>query len=179
MSRQRLRQINSTRKARADVRSREVANEVALGKSVKELAVEKNVTVRTINRDLARYRERGKNAIEGEVAQEQLGQILEKWDEIESDKTMTGAEKHLAWARWMKLQIMLTGTAAPTRAIVGHVKGPQLDALYLDVRQELLNLSDEDKQEALRLMREFAKSRRKPVVVDAMLISEGDRADLS
>src|SRR5271157_5475119 len=49
----------------------------------------------------------------------------------------------------------IKGTAAPTKSIVGHVNGPQLDPLYLDIRQELLDLSDDDKQEALLLMRNF------------------------
>src|SRR5579864_1488494 len=52
----------------------------------------------------------------------------------------------------------LLGLNAPTKSIVGHVNGPQLDALYLDIRQELLDLSDGDKQEALLLIREFAKA---------------------
>jgi hypothetical protein len=98
----------------------------------------------------------------------QLARITDKWDEIDNDQTMSGAEKHLAWSRWMKLEMDLRGTAAPSKSIVGHVHGPQLDSLYLDIRQELLDLSDGDKQEALLLMREFAKSRKKLVVVDAM-----------
>jgi hypothetical protein len=46
----------------------------------------------------------------------QLSRVSEKWDEIESDDTMTGAEKHLAWSRWMKLEMDLRGTAAPSRS---------------------------------------------------------------
>jgi hypothetical protein len=105
----------------------------------------------------------------------QLARITDKWDEIETDQTMSGAEKHLAWSRWMKLEMDLRGTAAPSKSIVGHVHGPQLDALYLEIRQELLDLSDGDKQEALLLMREFAKSRKKPVVVDAMPLQPMER----
>src|SRR5579859_6814695 len=55
----------------------------------------------------------------------------------------------------------LTGSNAPTKSIHATVKGPQLDALYLDIRQELLHLGDKDKHEALLLMREFARSRKK------------------
>jgi DNA-binding Lrp family transcriptional regulator len=62
----------------------------------------------------------------------------------------------------------LLGLNAPSKSIVGHVSGPQLDTLYLEIRQELLDLSDGDKQDALLLVQEFAKSRKKPVVVDAM-----------
>ena len=48
--------------------------------------------------------------------EDQLSRIAAKWDEIENDQTMTGAEKHLAWSRWMKLEMDLRGTAAPTRS---------------------------------------------------------------
>jgi hypothetical protein len=106
----------------------------------------------------------------------QLARITEKWDEIESDDSMTGAEKHLAWSRWMKLEMDLRGTAAPSKSIVGHVSGPQLDALYLEIRQELIDLCDGDKQDALLLMKEFAKSRKKPVVVDAMPLQPVERS---
>ena len=99
---------------------------------------------------------------------DQLARITAKWDEIDLDTTMTGAEKHLAWSRWMKLEMDLRGTAAPSKSIVGHVSGPQLDGLYLEIRQELLDADDDTKQEALLLVRELAKSRRRPVVVDAM-----------
>lgn len=70
----------------------------------------------------------------------------------------------------------IKGTAAPSKSIVGHVSGPQLDALYLEIRQELLDLSDGDKQDAMLLMREFAKSRKKPVVVDAMPLQPVERS---
>jgi hypothetical protein len=47
---------------------------------------------------------------------DQLARIEEAWDSIESDMLMTGAEKHMAWARWMKLEMDLRGTAAPSRS---------------------------------------------------------------
>jgi hypothetical protein len=53
--------------------------------------------------------------------EDQLTRIQQKWEEIESDETMTGAEKHLAWSRWMKLEMDLRGTAAPTRSISANV----------------------------------------------------------
>jgi hypothetical protein len=99
----------------------------------------------------------------------QLTRITEKWDEIETDPTMSGAEKHLAWSRWMKLEMDLRGTAAPSKSIVGHVTGPQLDALYLDIREVLLDADEETRQEVLDHARELVKSRRKPIVVDLNL----------
>jgi hypothetical protein len=53
--------------------------------------------------------------------QDQLTRIQEKWDEIENDESMSGAEKHLAWSRWMKLEMDLRGTAAPSKSITAHV----------------------------------------------------------
>jgi hypothetical protein len=100
---------------------------------------------------------------------DQLARITEKWREIDLDPTMSGAEKHLAWSRWMKLEMDLRGTAAPSKSIVGHVSGPQLDALYLDIREVLLDADEETRQEVLDHARELVKSRRKPVVVDLNL----------
>jgi hypothetical protein len=48
--------------------------------------------------------------------EDQLARIADKWEQIESDDSMSGAEKHLAWSRWMKLEMDLRGTAAPTRS---------------------------------------------------------------
>jgi len=53
--------------------------------------------------------------------EDQLTRITAKWEEIVSDKTMTSAEKHLAWSRWMKLEMDLRGTAAPTKSIHANV----------------------------------------------------------
>ncbi len=62
----------------------------------------------------------------------------------------------------------LLGLNAPIKSIHATVSGPQLDAFYLDIRQELLDLDDDAKHEALLIMREFAKSRKKPVVITAL-----------
>jgi hypothetical protein len=66
----------------------------------------------------------------------------------------------------------IKGTAAPTKSIVGHVNGPQLDALYLDIRQELLDADDATKQEALVMVRELVKSRRKETLNGIPQLSE-------
>jgi hypothetical protein len=52
---------------------------------------------------------------------DQLARVTEKWDEIEHDESMSGAEKHLAWSRWMKLEMDLRGTAAPTKSITATI----------------------------------------------------------
>jgi len=156
---------------RAESRRREVIRMTADNVPLTEQAKELGVSYITVRRDRKTLMEQTRNETLSEMQlyrENQLARITEKWEEIESDKSMSGAEKHLAWSRWMKLEMDLRGTAAPTKSIVGHVNGPQLDALYLDIRQELLDLNDGDRQEALLLMHEFAKSRKKPVVVDAM-----------
>jgi DNA-binding CsgD family transcriptional regulator len=144
-----------------------------------ELAKILNVSRNTITVDRLAIMEQATSDTKLEMhlyRQDQLARIQEKWDEIESDETMTGAEKHLAWSRWMKLEMDLRGTAAPSKSIVGHINGPQLDALYLNIRQELLDLDDVAKQDALLLIREFAKSRKKPVIVDAMPLQPVERS---
>jgi hypothetical protein len=84
-----------------------------------ELAKVFNVSRNTIAED----RKYLMNVANGEAKTEmqlyrddQLTRIQQKWDEIEGDQTMSGAEKHLAWSRWMKLEMDLRGTAAPTRS---------------------------------------------------------------
>jgi hypothetical protein len=75
-------------------------------------------------RQLLRFAGEGMEKINNDIEQakdDQLTRIEEKWDEIEADASMTGAEKHLAWSRWMKLEMDLRGTAAPAKSLVGHV----------------------------------------------------------
>ena len=73
----------------------------------------------TVRRDRKALMEQARNETLTEMQlyrEDQLARIADKWEEIESDETMTGAEKHLAWSRWMKLEMDLRGTAAPTRS---------------------------------------------------------------
>jgi hypothetical protein len=164
---------------RAESRRKEVIRMTSENIPLTEQAKELGVSYITVRRDRKTLMEQTRNETLSEMQQyreNQLARITEKWDEIENDQSMSGAEKHLAWSRWMKLEMDLRGTAAPSKSIVGHVHGPQLDALYLDIRQELLDLGDGDRQEALLLMREFAKSRKKPVVVDAMPLQPVERS---
>ncbi|SPF44747.1 hypothetical protein SBA1_550112 [Candidatus Sulfotelmatobacter kueseliae] len=69
----------------------------------------------------------------------------------------------------------IKGTAAPSKSIVGHVSGPQLDALYLDIRQELLDADEETRQLALTMVRELVQSRRKEIInAELPQLSDGD-----
>jgi hypothetical protein len=70
--------------------------------------------------------------------QDQLTRIQEKWDEIENDESMSGAEKHLAWSRWMKLEMDLRGTAAPTKSISANVNVEQ-QVIPMEQQLEYLN----------------------------------------
>jgi len=77
----------------------------------------------------------------------QLTRIAEKWDEIENDASMSGAEKHLAWSRWMKLEMDLRGTAAPTKSISAHVNAdvdPEKLVGYRKFLYHTRHLSEED-----------------------------------
>jgi hypothetical protein len=65
---------------------------------------------------------------------DQLSRVAKKWDEIENDESMTGAEKHLAWSRWMKLEMDLRGTAAPTKSISANVN---VDQQVIPIEQQL------------------------------------------
>lgn len=84
-----------------------------------ELARMLNVSRNTIAEDRKHLMSVVSNEAKNEMQiyrEDQLTRIAAKWDEIENDQTMTGAEKHLAWSRWMKLEMDLRGTAAPTRS---------------------------------------------------------------
>jgi hypothetical protein len=70
--------------------------------------------------------------------EDQLARIADKWAEIESDESMTGAEKHLAWSRWMKLEMDLRGTAAPTKSISANVNVEQ-QVIPVEQQLEYLN----------------------------------------
>lgn len=84
-----------------------------------ELAKALNVSRNTITQDRLAIMELARTETQTEIQlhrEDQLTRIAAKWAEIEADTSMTGAEKHLAWSRWMKLEVDLRGTAAPTRS---------------------------------------------------------------
>ena len=72
-------------------------------------------------------------------------------------------------------EMKLLGTAAPTKSIQAHVSSAQLDPLYLDVRGVLQDLEEDDQEAGLELLREFARSRVKPLILDAAVpqLSDG------
>jgi hypothetical protein len=73
----------------------------------------------------------------------------------------------------------LLGLNAPTKSIVGHVSGPQLDALYLDVREVLIDLDKSAQEEGLQLLREWAATRKKPVITTVPGLLEAGDANFS
>jgi hypothetical protein len=79
----------------------------------------------TVGRDVdelaPKWRAENASAYE-QYRKNQFTRITAKWAEIENDASMSGAEKHAAWARWMKLEMDLLGTAAPSKSITAHVK---------------------------------------------------------
>jgi hypothetical protein len=84
----------------------------------------------------------------------QLTRITAKWNEIETDPTMTGAEKHLAWSRWMKLEMDLRGTAAPTRSENLNVNlNPEHSEEFLLFKEACAGLTEDQRHE----VRAYAK----------------------
>lgn len=86
-----------------------------------EIAAELGVHQSTISRALAKVPNFMDPNTVDVMAADQFLRISRAWTDIESDKTMTSAEKHQAWARWMRLEMDLCGTAAPTKSIQAHV----------------------------------------------------------
>ncbi len=99
---------------------------------------------------------------------DQLTRIQEKWHEIENDDSMTGAEKHLAWSRWMKLEMDLRGTAAPSKSITANVSVEQ-QVIPIEQQLEYLNafagLYEDERLEELDRVK--ARKRTCRVVMDA------------
>jgi hypothetical protein len=100
--------------------------------------------------------------------EDQLARIADKWSEIDSDESMTGAEKHLAWSRWMKLEVDLRGTAAPTKSISASVNVEQ-QVIPIEQQLEYLNafagLYEDERLEELDRVK--ARKRTCRVVMDA------------
>lgn len=164
-------------KAKQAANQQKILQGMVEGKTQTTIADEIGVTRETVNRNLAKLREGFQLASKEqftEYVQHQVALLTELasqlWEGVvppDVGNSIRGVLDSIA---------RLTGSNAPTKSIVGHVSGPKLDALYLDIRQELLDLSDGDKQDALLLMREFARSRKKPVVVDAMPLQPVERS---
>lgn len=74
---------------------------------------------------------------------DQLSRIQEKWNSIETS-TMSDADKHLAWSRWMKLEVEIRGTAAPSKSISAHVDvNPEHSQDYLLFREACAGLTED------------------------------------
>jgi hypothetical protein len=78
----------------------------------------------------------------------QFTRISAKWVEIENDASMSGAEKHAAWARWMKLEMDLLGTAAPTKSIQAHVSSSESSPLFLKFKKATAGMSEAQLEQA-------------------------------
>lgn len=148
------------------------------GKQQKQIAEELGVHRITVNRNLAKLRDGLVSASREEfsVYVKQQVELLTKAIEEVWEGTLP-PEAANSIRGLMDSIARLSGSNAPTKSIVGHVSGPKLDKLYLDIREVLLDLTDEDKQAALTLMREFAKTHKKPVVITAKFLSEGSHVE--
>ena len=173
MSRRRLKQINKDRKSLSVMRRARMQKLSALGKSASEIAKVEGVAVQTVHNNLSIARKEA-SPIAAEIRSEADGELRGLLNFIKQSEEMTDAEiVREIRATWKDLR-ELHGADEPSKSIVGHVSGPKLDSLYLDIRELLLDLDDEAKAEALLLMRDFAKQRKKPVVITAKFITEGE-----
>jgi Winged helix-turn-helix DNA-binding len=127
-----------------------------------ELAEVLNVSRNTIAEDRKFLMSQATNEAQSEMQlyrEDQLTRIQEKWDEIESDDTMTGAEKHLAWSRWMKLEMDLRGTAAPSKSIHANVStNPEHSAEYLLFREACAGLNDDQLHEVYAMAKALPRT---------------------
>ena len=134
----------------------------------------------TLTRDLTRLRQQfnASNSAEfAEYVREQVELLTKVVEEVWGGNLAPEAANSIRGL--MDSIARLTGSNAPSKSIVGHVSGPKLDSLYLDIREVLLDLDDADKQEALLLMRGFAKQRKKPVVITTKFLTEVNDEQLS
>jgi hypothetical protein len=92
---------------------------------------------------------------------DQLSRVAEKWGEIDGDQTMSGAEKHLAWSRWMKLEMDLRGTAAPSRSSSTNLNvniNPEHSTEYLLFREACAGLSEDQLHEVYTAAKTLPRS---------------------
>lgn len=156
---------NEGRKQRAAERRVTMQKLAAQGKTNKQIGELIGVKEKTVENSLAIARKDPLTVTE-DNRQTALDELLELKNEVKSHRKGSKPLPLAAVDRLIKIAevvMRLEGTAAPTKSIHATVSGPQLDVLYLEIRQELLDLSDGDKQDALLLIREFAQSRKKPV----------------
>lgn len=127
-----------------------------------ELAEALHVDRHTIGEDRKHLMSLARNEAMNEsqlYREDQLTRIADKWDEIENDETMTGAEKHLAWSRWMKLEMDLRGTAAPSRSISANVNlNPEHSQEYLLFREACAGLTEEQLHEVYALAKALPRT---------------------
>jgi len=174
-----------SKQLRAEDRRREVVRLISQGVPLNEIARRLGVSYITVRRDKEILMDLSKKENKSEMQlfrDDQLARITAKWNEIENDPGMTSAEKHLAWSRWMKLEIDLRGTAAPTKSIAGHVDlNPEHSDEYLLDREAMAGLSDEQRHE----VRVFAKSlprQWEPTPIESFFtkaLPEGDDREVS
>lgn len=101
----------------------------------------------------------------GEHRDRQLTELLELKGALENSAIKADRRIELALSI-LDREMKLLGTAAPTKHINANFSGPKLDALYLDVREILLDLEDAEKQAALALLKDFAAQHKKPDVYE-------------
>ena len=167
-------------KAGQATNQQKIVEGIAEGKTQSTIAEELGVHRTTVNRNLAVLRDGLVSASREEFSvyvKQQVDLLTKAIEEVWEGKLPPDAANSIRGL--MDSIARLTGSNAPSKSIVGHVSGPKLDSLYLDIREVLLDLDDADKQEALLLMRGFAKQRKKPAVITTKFLTEVNDEQLS
>lgn len=161
-------------------RAQRVIELAKTGATKQEIAADIGVSRVTLWRYLqaldVQFVESNRDAI-AELKKKVAGEIAQQADNVLSGDLDPKAAA--AWNGLISTFNKMLGLNAPTKSIQAHVSGARLDSLYLDIRVILQDLDRADQEAALSLMVDFAKSRKKPVVVDAMILRSADDAKLS
>ena len=170
MSRHKLRATNRARKAAAEARDAEILARPNLTPA--QIADETKIPLSTVYRRLAKLREQLREANEHDSLEWRKVQLeeLQSLREVLSDSKLSAGRRIELTLSILDREVKLVGSAAQSKAVVAHFSGPKLDALYLDIRAILMDLPREDQDQGLEHLRAWAKNRKKPVTVAAMVL---------
>src|SRR5579864_2135012 len=130
-------------KAKQAANQQKIVQGTVEGKTQSTIAGELGLARETVNRQLAKLRDGFVTASREEFSQyvkQQVELLTKAIEEVWEGKLPPDAANSIRGL--LDSVARLTGSNAPTKSIVGHLSGPKLDALYLEIRAELLDLSD-------------------------------------
>lgn len=163
----------ASRKAKRETALNKVLTEhVQQGRELQEIAGETGYSRRQLSRMKAEHMTeiiKTTELTQAELKAKHRQRIQNLTDEVERHRKAGEALPLACIAEMRALLALEMKYDEPVLSIAAHVSGPQLDALYLDIREVLLDADEETRQEVLDHARELVKSRRKAIVVDLNL----------